>query len=48
MEMVSCMGTIKLEPDSVHKYPEGKHTSVARQDKSAADDKKTGTRKSKK
>ena len=23
MEMVACMGTIKLESDSVRKYPEG-------------------------
>jgi hypothetical protein len=40
MEMVTYMGTIKLESDSVRKYPEGKHTSVTRQDKSVADDKK--------
>ena len=42
MEMVECMGTIKLESDSVCKYPEVKHTSVVRQDKSEADDKKPG------
>ena len=41
--MVACMGTINLESDSVRKYTEGKHTSVARQDKSAADDKKPAT-----
>lgn len=46
--MVACMGTIKLESDSVRKYTEGKHTSGARQDKSATDDKKQGKRKNKK
>jgi hypothetical protein len=46
--MVACMGTIKLESDSVRKYTEGKHTSVVCQDKSAADDKKTAKHQSKK
>ena len=35
--LVSCMGTIKLESDSVRKYTEGKHTGGGFKSKDKAD-----------